>query len=1052
MIPDVDHEVELFRALVSKYLADIRASRAVPNVLSEASLYPALDGLLNGALLLFGRTEVRAVQQARTRFGIPDWVIDAGAPIGYVEAKRPATDLDALAQRDAKQVAAYLDLPNLLLTNYREFRLFEDGKLVEQVRLGGPEIVDHRRPAEPSPGSVDDLRRLLERFFAHRIVPPRSVEELARSLARATRILREATRAALKEAPEGALATLLREWRQVLFHGASAEEFADAYAQTVTYGLLTARLDLEGRLTVGAALDALRGRHPFLGAALRLLTDPEALDEVGWAIDLVVETLDGVGRDVFRRARHVDDPSLYFYEDFLGEYDAAMRKRRGVYFTPASVVAFQVSAIADLLEELGRPKLLADDVIALDPAAGTGTYLLGLLDETVGRVRRADGDAAVPAAAERAAANLNGFEILVGPYTVAHQRLAARLSALGAGKAPVRVFLVDTLAAPDSPSSGQLRLPFERQLSQERMQADEVKRDQQVVVILGNPPYERSKGRPSDDWLQREMALFTGPVSHAARVNLKNLADAYIYFFRWALWKLFESRPPSGPRMLSFISNRSYLGGDAFEGLRLALRQRFDEIWVVDLEGERRGPMASENIFDQIQVGVAIVVATRRDAGREKGGEAVVRYTRIPGTREEKERALKHPLRELEWEVVERSGRDPFLPKESAAWIRWPSIADLMPVRCPGVETARDALVVGVTRERLAAQLERLVDPARPQEETRRLFHETRSHSAPARISIDPRRMRRYGYRPLDLRWLYDDPAFIDWPRPKLRRHWHEGQLAFVTLPKGHGPGPAVIVQTELPDRHAFRGSFGGHVFPLWLDEGHREPNLAPGFLRLLGSHLREAISAEDVFAYLLALTNAPSYHARFATDLAQGFPRVPFTTDLGVFHEVAELGRGLLDAYRFRAEGPARFSGTPGPILDAPGWAAGKLRVCPGGFIEPVSELAWDFSVSGYRVIENWLRKGRAGLDLASDWSLVEELLGVVRAVEGIVSLGPALDRALTRVLERGTLSARAVLPIDLRAAARAFAAHGEALRSAAEEADLWSDETDDALLGVEP
>jgi len=617
----------------------------------------------------------------------------------------------------------------------------------------------------------------------------------------------------------------------------------------------------------------------------------------------------------------------------------------------------------------------------------------------------------------------------------------------------VRVFLVDTLAAPDSPSAGQLRLPFERQLSEERTRADEVKRDQQVVVILGNPPYERAKARPPEDWLQREMALFTGPVSRAARVNLKNLADSYVYFFRWALWKLFESRPPAGPRILSFISNRSYLGGDAFEGLRLALRQRFDEIWVVDLEGERRGPMASENIFDQIQVGVAIVVAMRRDAGREKegGAEAVVRYARIPGTREEKERALKHPLRELDWQVVDRPGRDPFLPRESPLWSRWPSIAELMPARHSGVQTKRDALVVGVTPGRLMAQLEPLADPSLPLEDRKRLFHETPSRKVPATVSIDPTRIRRYGYRPLDLRWLYDDPACIDRPRPKLRRHWHEGQLAFVTLPKGHGPGPAVIVQTELPDLHSFRGSFGGYVFPLWLDEGHREPNLVPGFLRLLGSHLREEIPAEDVFAYLLALTNAPSYHARFATDLAQGFPRIPFTTRADLFQEVAALGRGLLDAYRLRAEGPARFSGEPGPILETPEWSEDKLRVCEAGFIEPVSEGAWDFAVSGYRVIESWLRKGRAGLDLASDWSLVEELLRVVRAVERIVSLGPALDRVLARILEEETFSARALLPFDLRAAAEAFARDRQALRAAAEEADLWSDEAVDGLLEVE-
>lgn len=1044
---------EVFRALVSQYLVAARANRAVPKVLGEAALYAPLDQLVNGLALADGRTGTRAVQQARTEFGIPDWVVDAGGPIGYLEAKKPALNLDDLPARDARQVGSFLNLPNLLLTNYRDFLLYENGELVDRVSLGGLEVLDNRRPVEPAEASVDALRALLVRFFEHRVLPPRSVEDLALMLARGARVLHDATLTTLKTAPEGALAGLHGEWRSVLFHEASLQEFADAYAQALTYGLLTARLDMDGRLTVPAALDTLRTRHPFLGAALRLLTDPEALDEVGWAVDLVIQTLDPVSLELFAHARHTDDPLLYFYEDFLARYDAGLRKRRGVYFTPTPVVGFQVRAIAHLLDGLGRTKLLAEDVVALDPAAGTGTYLLDLLDETIGRVREFDGEAAVPAAAATAAKHLNGFEILVGPYTVAHQRLAARLAAVGAGKAPVRVFLVDTLMPPDSLGVGQLRLPFERQLSEERRRADEVKRDEQVVVVLGNPPYERARARGPGDWLQQQMRLFTGPVSTSARVNLKNLADSYVYFFRWALWKLFEAQPAAGPRLLTFISNRSYLGGDAFEGLRLALRQRFDDLWVVDLEGERRGPMASENIFDQIQVGVAIVVGLRRDAGREKDGEATVRYVRIPGSRADKELALKGSLDEMRWTRLNRPGGQALLPEIDPEWVRWSAIDELIPFRQSGVQTKRDALVVGVTPQRLIQQLETLTDPALPEGERRRLFHETAARKLPAEFQVETARIRRYGYRPLDIRWVYDDPRLIDRPRPKLRRVWHNGQKAFVTLPKGHGPGPAVVLQTELPDLHGYRGSFGGHVFPLWLDAAHEEPNLARGFLRLFRSHVGGNPAAEDVFAYVFAVLNAPSYHERFAPNLAQGFPRIPFPARLETFVDLSQLGTQLLGAHGL-SDGSAgvRFTGAPGPVADRPSWDEGRLRVSERGYVEPVTEAAWDYSVSGYRVLENWLRRGRAGLDLGQDWALVESLLRVVNAVETTVRLHPRLDSALSRVLDGEVLTGRALLPLDLRSASRDFARKPGALERAAAEADLWSTISDEALFEAEP
>lgn len=1024
------------------YVEDIRSLRRVQDVLAEASLYPALDRLLVASVL--GRDLAAAVaQQARTEFGLPDFVIARqGLPVGYVEAKRPGTRLDRLTGRDRTQLEAFLNLDNVLYTDYLDWRLYQDGELVATASLGDLELLEEEGPS-PSASRLAEVDELLERFLSRLPTSPRTAGELARSLARATRVLRDATTRTLERDVSGPVARLKALWANLLFDDTTGADFADVYAQTVSYGLLTARLESQGFLTVQRAADVLRSHHPFLSSAFRLLTELEVLDVLGWAVDVVTTTVRDVGPDTFRRSRHREDPLLYFYEDFLGAYDERLRKRRGVYYTPPSVVDFQVGALGDLLAEQGRPRLLADDVVALDPACGTGTYALGLLDETARRVKERDGEGVVGAAMARAAENVVGFELLVGPYTVAHQRVGARLQAAGVDARDVRVFLVDTLAEPHEPQTGQLSF-LDAQLVEERAAADAVKTGERVMLVVGNPPYQRGRGRAASDWLQQQlMPRFTEPVRQSARVNLKNLADPYVQFYRWSLWKLFESVPAGGPRLLSLITNRSYLLDYAFEGLRRALREEFDEIWIVDLEGESKGPVKTENVFD-IQVGVCILVALRRESAEPSADEAMVRYTRLTGSRAEKEQALKTPLRHQTWSAAATGWGEPFLPVTDRTWRRWVALDELMPVRQSGVQTKRDRLVVAPTAERLAAQLDAYTQTA-DETERRLLFHETSARRMAA-VRSDRAMFRRYGYRPLSRQVLYDDEAFIDRRRPGLRGMLHPGQRFFVTLPKGHGDGPAVFQHTELPDLHAFRGSVGGHVFPLWLDEQHTAPNLAAGLLDRLREHLGEDITAEDVFDYTYGALSAPSYTSLFREQLAQGFPRLPVPVERLAFDALAGLGRQLRLAHDLdRHERLPRLEGRPGP-LSAGHWEDGRLHVAEEAFVPDVPEAAWLYEVSGYRVLARWLRQ-REGMNLAADLELVDELRRVVAAVMQTVALGPELDRALGDVLDGDTLGRASLLPLDPRRMAAERAQHRQEEQSLRDELPLWDDVTAEAL-----
>ncbi|MBA2461188.1 MAG: N-6 DNA methylase, partial [Actinobacteria bacterium] len=620
------------------YCVEVREVRAVPGADPEPALYPALSTLLRRLVALAGHERASLVGQAHTEVGKPDFVLDEGGPLGYVEAKRPDQSLSKLRGHDRKQKQRFLDLPNLLMTNYGTFELYVEGERVDRVDIRPSSALDpNSRDGHVTSDSAEGVFRVVERFAAHQLSAPRTPRELADRLARGARILRDAVRQALESGGHGAIAALFADWRESLFADEDAAGFADAYAQTLAYGLLTARMQTSRPLSIEQAEDTLQATHPFLAAALRFLSDPQVEREIGWAADLLVRVLDPATPEVFRQSQSAPDPLLYFYEDFLARYDPALRERRGVYYTPPPVVQFQVRALQDLLvQRLGKSLGFADKgVEVLDPAAGTGTYLLAALDAGAELCRERHGQVS-RGHVKRMLEQVRGFELLVGPYTVAHQRLAVRSAELAGELLPpddVAVFLTDTLA-PSHAEETKARVPLAlKPLTREREAADRIKDQTPIIAILGNPPYDRSKAA-SGQWIEETlMRDFKDPVPREDRVHLKSLADPYVYFFRWSLWKLFEQDRKPGPRLLSFISNSSYLGGEAFQGMRKVLRERFDEIWILDLGGEQRGANPSENVFD-IRVGVCVVVCF--SAGAPKAEPATVRYARLEGTRAEK--------------------------------------------------------------------------------------------------------------------------------------------------------------------------------------------------------------------------------------------------------------------------------------------------------------------------------------------------------------------------------------------------------------------------------
>ncbi|MFP4173994.1 MAG: N-6 DNA methylase, partial [Candidatus Hydrogenedentota bacterium] len=566
------------------------------------------------------------------RLGRPDFAVHLNDMLtGYVELKAPGVGADAarFKGRNGKQFKRFSAIPNLLYTDGNEWALYRSGEHVHPVvRLSGNAAADGAKAAQA--GDARAVERLLRDFLSWEPFIPVDrngkidLKGFAGLLAPLTRMLRDDVTDALKD-PASPLVELAKDWRRLLFPDAPDEQFADAYAQTVAFALLLGRGEGADPLTLDTAEKALAAQHNLLSRALQVLTDSGARKEMEASLNLLLRVIAAVPPVTLAGP---EDPWLYFYEDFLAAYDPKLRKDAGAYYTPVEVVRAQVRLIDGLLvNRLGKPHGFADaGVVTLDPAAGTGTYLLGVIEHALGRIETEQGRGAVPGQASALAKNLYGFELMVGPYAVTELRVSGALRDRGAALPAdgTRVYLTDTL---ESPHAAPPQLPyFLRPIAEQHRKALQVKSDVPVIVCLGNPPYDRHEAATSHNkartggwvrWGESDTGAdaifrdFLDPATTAGHgVHVKNLYNLYVYFWRWALWKVFEHETAKGPGVVSFISASSYLDGAAFCGMRKHLREVCDEVWILDLGGEGRGTRKEENVF-AIQTPVAIAVAFR---------------------------------------------------------------------------------------------------------------------------------------------------------------------------------------------------------------------------------------------------------------------------------------------------------------------------------------------------------------------------------------------------------------------------------------------------------
>lgn len=972
-----------------------------------------LAGLPPGAIEPVG--EVR-MADIRTR---PDYAVTRhNALIGFIEVKAPGKGCDPRRftdPHDRDQWNRLKSLPNLLYTDGNGFSLWRDGELQGGiVRLEGDVASDGARLSAPA-----TLLALFSDFFSWEPIPPKTARRLAEVSARLCRLLRDEVTEQLGRKLPG-LTGLAEDWRKLLFPQADDAQFADGYAQAVTFGLLIARTrDIPLRDGIERAADSLRRSDSLIGTALGLLTDdPANQTALATSLGTMARVLDKVNwHDVSK-----DDPEawLYFYEHFLEIYDNKLRKSTGSYYTPPEVVNAMVRLVDEALRGplFERPTGLgAADVTIADPAVGTGTFLLGVLRHIAAAAEADLGPGAVPGAVSEAANRLIGFELQFGPFAVAQLRLIAEfqsLMRLGHGDAAalpkLRLFITDTLGNPFGEEERFFQVV--EPIARSRREANAIKRGQPITVVIGNPPYkEKAKGR--GDWIEKgskgyepPMQRWEPPASWRVGAHTKHLKNLYIYFWRWAAWKVFGSGQKAATGLpdadeegiVCFITVAGFLNGPGFQKMRADLRESCSEIWVVDCSPEGHQPEVATRIFQGVQQPVCIVIAARR-RGKDAKRPARLRYRALPASRREEKFAALGALSldDAGWVEGADGWRDAFLPEATGAWAEFPALTDLFVYDGSGVMPGR-TWVIAPDRQTLAARWQRLQNERDPATRDM-LFHPheggDKTLAKKPRTGLAGHEQRliavkddtaavveptRYAFRTLDRQWIVPDARLINRPNPAL---WDDfsGDQVFLTAPEDRTPenGPTLTITSLIPDLHHYNGR-GGRVFPLWRDAAATQSNIRPAVLAALSETYGAEVVPEDVMAYIAALLAHPAFTARFQADLVQPGLRVPLTADAGLFAEAAALGREViwLHAYgeRFsdpaagRPKAPPRLPAeqapripadgaipmAPEPLPDSMDYDPATRRLSIGaGHIDNVMPEIWAYEVSGKPVLRQW-------------------------------------------------------------------------------------------------
>ena len=976
-----------------------------------------------------------------TDCGNPDYVITKGKiPIGYIEAKDLGKDLNGKQYKE--QFGRYKKaLDNLIITDYIWFQFFKEGELVQEIRIA--DIEDNK--IKPLRDNFSEFEILINDFCTYIGQTIKSSKKLAEMMAAKARLLENTIENALNSDVESednsTLTGQYNAFKDILIHDLEAKEFADIYAQTIAYGMFAARYHDQTKddFSRQEAAELIPKTNPFLRRLFSYIAGPDIDDRIKRTVDNLADVFRAtIVKELlknFGNTTQTQDPIIHFYETFLAEYDPKLRKAKGVWYTPEPVVNFIVRAVDEILKtDFDLPKGLADTsktkikvkdvtkatpdrrsktkvieterevhkIQILDPATGTGTFLAEVVKFIYNKNFKNMQGAWSSYVEKDLIPRMNGFELLMASYSMAHLKMDMLLS--DTGYKPQKdqrfnIYLTNSLE-PFHEETGNLFAQF---LASEANAANQIKRDSPVMCVIGNPPYSVSSTNKGK-WIQDLIEDYKKNLNE----RKINLDDDYIKFIRYGQHYIDKN----GNGILAYISNNSFIDGITHRQMRKHLLESFDKIYILDLHGNYRkletNPDGSvdQNVFD-IMAGVSINIFVK--TGKKKKNELGKVYNfDLYGKRNYKYQTLiDNDLHSLKYKNIEcNSPYYFFVPKDFKSANQYNlgfKIDEFLPFNNSGFETAKDKFIVKFNKTDITT----LKDDIQylSSEEISYKFNLKISKADEVKNDIENAYIIESLYRPFDKRYTLiskNSKGVMFRPRFETVKHLLKENIALLCCKR----------QTSFDFQHAFitksaveRCSVSlqtgevSYAFPLYLypeKDGQqtiekstkRTPNFKIKIVKEIAKKLdltftNEKVATENSFApidildYIYAILHSPSYREKYKEFLKIDFPRIPYPKNQEIFRSLAKLGKQIREVHLLESPKVEEYI-TSYPIdgdniittkIGKKDWKItdeenqlGQIWINEEQYFENIPVTAWEFYIGGYQPAQKWLkdRQGR--------------------------------------------------------------------------------------------
>lgn len=920
-----------------------------------------------------------------TDCGNPDYVITKGKiPIGYIEAKDIGKDLNSKSYKE--QFGRYKKaLDNLIITDYVWFQFFQNGELVHEIKIGEIE----NNSVKPIPENFSKFENLIKDFCSHVGQTIKSSKKLAEMMAGKARLLQDILEHAITSDEKTQENTSLKDqydtFKEILIHDLKPKDFADIYAQTLAYGMFAARLHdtiLDGFSRQEAAA-LIPKSNPFLRKLFGYIAGPDIDERIVTVVDNLAEVFRATNVEQllknFGKSTQTNDPIIHFYETFLAEYDPKLRKARGVWYTPEPVVNFIVRAVDAILKtEFDLPQGLADTsktkikiktaivnknfkngykevekevhkVQILDPATGTGTFLAEIVKFVYNKNFKAMKGAWSGYVEEHLIPRLNGFELLMASYSMAHLKLDMLLTETGYKSTKnerLNIYLTNSLEE-HYKDTGTL---FSNWLSSEANDANHIKRDTPVMCVIGNPPYSGESANKGD-WIMDLMQDYKkepGGKEKLKERNPKWINDDYVKFLRYG--QHFIEKNESG--VLAFINPHGFLDNPTFRGMRWNLLKTYDKIYTIDLHGNSKKkevcPDGSkdENIFDIMQ-GVSINVFVKTDKKKKNELGEVFHYD-LFGKRDFKYDFLnENSIKTIDYQKLPNKAPNYFMVQKDfeaqEEYEKGFSVNELFPVNSVGIVTSRDGFVIDKNKAVLSKRIKSFFEVSKEELLNKYALKENKSWKineiktkAKKFISDD---IKEVSYRPFDDRFVYYNNDFIERSRNEVMQHFlNEENVGLVSIRRSRKSGnwnEVFVSEKMISGATTISALDINYFFPLYLypnkedgvfSEENRMPNLDKKIVKKFANKLgliynpnpknpfdtgkdillkatqntpnsfvskknHSLLNPIDILDYIYAILHSPTYREKYKEFLKIDFPRVPYPKDKSTFWELVKLG-----------------------------------------------------------------------------------------------------------------------------------------------------------------